>query len=131
MARISILSRVFFQALALVALPVLAQDKPPQDRPALNKDFNGNPNYRDGIGLKQVPITPHTIKRWPWGTIPENCKDINCNKYDVEVYEVTYNDVSDSTFSPGKKQPLQSVTWPMLIRGWRTVCYPTQVLPLQ
>ncbi|KAK3985817.1 hypothetical protein QBC44DRAFT_373682 [Cladorrhinum sp. PSN332] len=57
-------------------------------------------------GLNGVCVPPGShFKRLPWGTIPQFCFENAtqallgdqryCSPYDVEVYEVTYNDCAD------------------------------------
>jgi len=50
-------------------------------------------------GLPAIPAPSYTRTRWAWGTVPEACyfeatQNNKCNPYDLEVYDVTYNDVS-------------------------------------
>jgi len=52
-----------------------------------------------GGGLNALPRSSYTTTKWPWGQVPRTCAEQSkewklCNVYDLEVYEVTYSDVS-------------------------------------
>lgn len=49
------------------------------------------------FGLNQITAASYTKTKWAWGKVPDNCYNtaVNnnyCNPYDIEVYEVKYND---------------------------------------
>lgn len=92
-------SSLLFGALA-VASGATAQSTPPANFgikfpngiEVLNTGYNG--------GLNAIPGSSYTRTKWPWGTIPRTCmnqaNEGYCNPYDVEVYDVVYNDVGFS-----------------------------------
>ena len=70
-----------------------------------------NTLFPNGIGdffnppMMKLPIAGYTVKQWPWGTLPKTCFDQApkdggnyCNVYDIDVFDVTYNDVSHLPF---------------------------------
>ena len=61
--------------------------------------------FTDGLGPRlnpgalNMPVPSYSVNRWAWGTVPQPCYDQAvtsgyCNVYDIEVYDVTYSDVS-------------------------------------
>ena len=50
-------------------------------------------------GLNETPGVSFTLAQWDWGTIPKRCydgamQDNLCEPTDMEVYDVTFPDVS-------------------------------------
>jgi len=90
---------------AAAAPAVLAQDDaPPGDYRTRFADGLGSemdPGRNGNGGLNGIATTPFHIKRWKWGQIPKQCYENSkdngyCDPYDVEVYDVTYNDCADA-----------------------------------
>lgn len=89
---------------ALAATGARAQNGPPSWM--ANKLPNGPEALNTGYlgGLNGIHSQSYTRTKWAWGTLPETCykqaKDGLCNPYDVEVYDVTYSDVSMPVSGP-------------------------------
>jgi len=86
----------FLVAVSSLLPVVFAQDKPPSSH---GEKFSGlnvlDSGTNGGLNGKLGPVN-HSIRKWGWGTLPEQCfnsaNNGYCNPYDVEVYEVTYSD---------------------------------------
>ena len=86
----------------LVSSVALAQDAPPSNY--AERFPNGLHVLDSGVngGLNGLSTVSYQLSRWGWGTIPQNCQDVQvannyCNPYDIEVYELKYSDVCAST----------------------------------
>jgi hypothetical protein len=54
-------------------------------------------------GLNGLPHSPYTKTKWAWGKLPQHCYDKavhdgKCDVYQVEAYDIQYDDVSSSPY---------------------------------
>ena len=85
--------------LGLFALSAIARAQIPSNKPLAFPTGLDVLDTASG-GLNNLPHPTYTSKKWAWGTLPKYCYDVaqaqdwNCKATDVEVYDVTYSDVS-------------------------------------
>ncbi|RPA73996.1 hypothetical protein BJ508DRAFT_244123 [Ascobolus immersus RN42] len=93
------ISKTSLLTLFTSAVAVLAQNGPPASHANKFSGLNVLDSAYSGasFGLNNIPQSSYSKYKWPWGTLPKNCYDIAvnnnyCNPYDVEAYDITYND---------------------------------------
>lgn len=78
---------------------------------AMDVAFDDGLNFLDKGprgGLNNVIMSPYQLYQWPWGTIPQRCytgasQDDLCSPYDMEVFDVWFDDVSQIFKRPSGK----------------------------
>lgn len=104
----------FFALLLAATVPAVLADGPPE---MMGEKFNGLHVLDSPGGLQNLVGSSYTKSKWPWGTVPKLCHDTSvinnyCNPYDLEVYDITYSDVSQEYLSVGAGSVLtSSLTW--------------------
>jgi hypothetical protein len=83
-----------------VSVTAVLADGPPAHYQEKFSGLNLLDNAYSGasFGLQSIPQSGYTKTKWAWGTLPKNCYDIAvnnnyCNPYDVEAYDIKYDDV--------------------------------------